>query len=150
MAFCQFQCRALIRKFEAQAVALSRSHCQCWRGGALLVFERALFATDRAEPWPFSAGYRAELSRKLCHGQGRPVFATDRAERSRHFSGTLLRESVETGCGGVFCDFSGFIVFIAGSVEFVALEEGGTLKGTDPKNTVEMMLASTLPLVGQR
>ena len=79
----------------------------------------------------------------------RPIFP-ETGRSARIFSGAALLESVELVRGGISHDFSGFLIAIVVSAEPAALEEGGILKGTDPKNTVEMMLASTLPLVGQR
>ena len=49
----------------------------------------------------------------------------------------------------LFHVFTGSTDSIAGSVE-IAFSRRKVLKGTDPKNTVEMMLTSTLPLAGQR
>ena len=56
---------------------------------------------------------------------------------------------MEIAAGSFRYNWTDLFDFIVCSVEIAVLEEGG-LKGTDPKETVEAMLASTFPLVGQR
>ncbi len=69
---------------------------------------------------------------------------------SRIFSGACFTGLVENAAGGSFSRFSQASPTLS-SLRSRSRSRGGRfLKGTDPKNTVEMMLTSTLPLAGQR